>query len=454
MRLPEHEEQRQNSINKKQAEFTFDNLVKYFRNTIVGFPDRRTGNNTRYSIEDTALGAFSVFFTQSPSFLSFQSAMQQTKGKNNAQSLFGITQIPCNNHIRDLLDEVCPSHVSPVFTYIFDGLTNAGHLDSFRSYNDNLLIALDGTQYFSSNTIHCENCSQKKHKNGTVTYSHSVVTPVVVTPGNNHVIALQPEFITPQDGHQKQDCENAAAKRWIKQYAPIYKQFGLTILGDDLYCKQPFCRLLLEQEIDFIFVCKPDSHATLYQWIEELDAMQEIETVVEKRWTGKTHQIDTYRFANHLPLRDGEDAIQVNWCELTTSLPDGTILYKNAFASNFEISKHNVKQIVKDGRARWKVENENNNILKNKGYNIEHNFGHGKKHLASLLLTFNLLAFLFHTVLELMDEKYKLIRDELPTRKTFFNDLRALTRYMYFANWDTMLSFMLRGLEIESPDTS
>jgi len=221
-----------------------------------------------------------------------------------------------------------------------------------------------------------------------------------------------------------------------------------------LYCKQPICSLLSDQGLDFILVCKPDSHTTLYQWLEDLDAMKAIDTVVEKRWTGKTHEIDTYRFANQLPLRDGEDAIQVNWCELTTRLPDGKILYKNAFATNFKISKSNVKQIVKDGRARWKVENENNNVLKNRGYNLEHNFGHGKKHLASLLLALNLLAFLFHTVLELMDEKYRLVRAELPTRKTFFDDVRALTRYMYFNSWDAMLSFMMRGLEIETPDTS
>jgi hypothetical protein len=200
------------------------------------------------------------------------------------------------------------------------------------------------------------------------------------------VIALQPEFITPQDGHDKQDCENAAAKRWIDQYAADYQPFGVTVLGDDLYCKQPICKKLLEQELDFILVCKPDSHKTLYQWLDELDAMQAIETVVEKRWTGTTHQIDTYRFANKLPLRDGEDAIDVNWCELTTTLPDGKIVYKNAFATNFEISKNNVKQIVRDGRARWKVENENNNVLKNRGYNLEHNFGHGKKHLSSMAL--------------------------------------------------------------------
>lgn len=297
MRLPEHEERRI-LLEKKQAEFTFDNMVRFFRETIAGFPDRRTGTNSRYSIEDAAAGAFSVFFTQSPSFLSFQSAMQQTKGKNNAQSLFGVTRIPCNNHIRDLMDEVHPCHVTPVFKFVFDGLERSGHLDCFRSYNNNLLFAFDGTQYFSSNKIHCENCSRKEHKNGTVNYSHSVVTPVVVAPGNNKVIALQPEFITLRDGHNKQDCENAAAKRWINQYA-----------------------------------------------------------------------------------------------------------------------------------------------------------SHGKKHLASLLLSFNLLAFLFHTVLELTDGKYKLIRAELPTRKTFFDDLRALTRYIYFPSWEAMLSFMMRGLEIEFPDT-
>jgi hypothetical protein len=453
MRTPEQDEHRI-LLERKLSEFTFDNMVRFFRQTISAFPDPRTGTNNTYSIEDAALGAFSVFFTQSPSFLAFQSAMQQTKGKNNAQSLFDLTQIPCPNHIKSLMDEVHPSYVTPVFKYLFDGLEKSGHLDGFRSYKNNLLVAFDGTQYFDSNTIHCDNCSRKHHKNGTVTYSHSVVTPVIVAPENNKVIALQPEFITPQDGHDKQDCENAAAKRWIDQYAADYQTFGVTVLGDDLYCKQPICKKLLDQELDFILVCKPDSHKTLYQWLDELDAMQAIETVVEKRWTGKTHQIDTYRFANKLPLRDGEDAIDVNWCELTTTLPDGKIVYKNAFATNFEISKNNVKQIVRDGRARWKVENENNNVLKNRGYNLEHNFGHGKKHLSSLLLTFNLLAFLFHTVLELMDKKYSLVRAELPTRKTFFDDVRALTRYMYFPSWEAMLTFMMRGLEIELPDTS
>lgn len=433
--------------------FTFDTAIHFFRETLRGLPDNRTGANTSYTIEDAALSAFSVFFTQSPSFLAFQKSMQQSKGKNNAHSLFGVLNIPSDNQIKNLLDPITPDHLFPVFSYIFNGLNDLGYLDTFRSYNGNLLLALDGVQYFSSKSIHCENCSQKQHRNGSTTYYHTVITPVIAAPDNSKVISLQPEFITPQDGHKKQDCENAAAKRWIQEHSTEYSRFGFTILGDDLYCKQPLCKLMLEKGFDFILVCKPDSHRTLYQWMEGLNS-SDIETLTIKRWTGKRHEIDTYRYVNNLPLKDAAEALHVNWCEITTALSDGKVIYKNAFATNFEINKGNVEEIVSNGRARWKVENENNNVLKNRGYHLGHNFGHGDKHLSSLLVTFNLLAFLFHTFLEQVDKKYKLIRDNLPARQTFFDDIRALTRYMYFANWEVLLDFMIRGLELEPPDTS
>jgi len=182
--------------------------------------------------------------------------------------------------------------------------------------------------------------------------------------------------------------------------------------------------------------------------------MNEIQTIVVKRWTGKRIEIDTYRFVNNVPLRDGEDALYINWCELVTTLDDGKIIYKNTFATNHNITAQNVKEVVKAGRARWKIENENNNTLKTKGYHLEHNFGHGKKHLSSLLFTLNLLAFLFHTVLDIWDEKYKLVRGNLSRRKTFFDDIRALTRYICFKDWNALLDFMIAGLELELPDTT
>ena len=421
---------------------------------ISGLPDKRTGKNLTYSMEDIGLGAFSVFFTQSPSFLSFQTSMQISKGKNNARTIFGIDKIPCDNHIRTILDEVCPSDLYSMFPYIVNAMDETEYPEAFRVMNDNILIALDGTQYFSSKKIHCDNCSVKNHKNGKITFSHSAVTPVILKPGNNKVIPLEPEFITPQDGHRKQDCENAAAKRWLQQYGQQYKGLNSIILGDDLYSRQTLCEIILEEGFNFILVCKPDSHKTLYEWLADFDRMGVIKTKAVRRRAGKRIETDTYRFFNQAPLRNSDDAMEVNWCELTTSLADGAVIYKNSFVTNLEISDDNVIEIAMAGRARWKIENENNNILKTKGYNLEHNFGHGKKHLSCTLLTLNLLSFAFHTVLEMTDKKYRLLREALPARKTFFDDLRALTRYICFENWNDLLNFMLRGLGIELLDSS
>ena len=429
---------------------SFEAMVSYLDDALELFPDKRSGYNTVYSLKDAGLGAFAVFFTQNPSFLSFQQTMEQTKGSSNAQSLFQLKNTPCDNHIRSLLDPVPPCYVFPVLQTIVGALHEGGHLKRWRCLGGQLLIALDGTRYFSSQRIHCQQCSRTEHHNGTTTYSHTAITPVIVAPGEDKVITLEPEFITPQDGHEKQDCETAGAKRWLKQYGAQYGPWRATILGDDLYSRQPLCQVILAEGLNFLLVCKPDSHPTLYDWI----AGMKVNTHRSKRWTGKRHEIDTYRWVNDVPLRDGDKSLWVNWCELTTTDTAGNVLYKNAFITNHSIQSDNVTALVAAGRARWKVENENNNVLKTKGYHLEHNFGHGQQHLSSLLLTLNLLAFLYHTVLELLDSAYRVVRDALPRRQTFFDDLRALTRYMYFSSWSALLAFMIEGLELERPDTS
>lgn len=425
----------------------FDTLVGSFRQRLSSLPDKRTGKNTRYGMEDAALSAFSVFFTQTPSFLAYQRKMADRKGKNNAQSLFGVHQIPSDNQIRNLLDGVEPEQVFPVFEEILQILDEQGQLDGFRSVSDTLLVAMDGTEYFSSTQLCCPQCSTRTLRSGDTQYFHSVVTPVIVCPGQTQVIPLVPEFVRPQDGHDKQDCENAAAKRWLTQHGERFSRLKVTVLGDDLYCHQPLCQQLLDHQLNFILVCRPDSHPTLYDHLEGID----LPTLIVNRWTGKVDETWSYRYLNDVPLRDGEDALRVNWCEVTVSRPDGRVTYHNAFVTRYSVTDDTVAEIVQAGRTRWKVENENNNTLKTKGYNLEHNFGHGQQHLASLLATLNILSFLFHTVLDLLDQKYRLLRAHLPTRKTFFEDLRALTRYMYFDSWDHLLTFMLQGLELEIP---
>ncbi len=115
------------------------------------------------------------------------------------------------------------------------------------------------------------------------------------------------------------------------------------------------------------------------------------------------------------------------------------------------MTRGNVVSYVEAGRSRWRIENEHNNTLKTKGYNLEHNCGHGKQNLSNLLLSLNLVAFLFHTLLELYAPRYRLIRQTLPRRDRFFNDVKALTQYMLFDSWEALMLFMLEGLDLEDP---
>lgn len=423
----------------------FDSVVSSLRQTLASLPDKRTGTNTQYGMDDAGLSAFGVFFTQSPSFLEHQKKMADAKGFSNAQSLFGVHKIPSDNQIRTLLDSSPPQTLFPVFDEILQHLEHTQLLSGFRSFENTLLVPLDGTEYFSSQKIHCPHCSSRTLKSGKTHYFHSAVTPVIVCPGKSQVIPLVPEFIIPQDGHDKQDCETAAAKRWLTQYGARYRHLNITALGDDLYCHQPLCEAFLAQQFNFILTCKPSSHVTLYEHLEGIA----LPTVVKTNRRGKITHTYTYRYLNQVPLKDGDDALLVNWCELTITSAEGEIIYQNAWATNHLISHQNVEALVLAARARWKVENENNNTLKTKGYHLEHNFGHGQQYLSSFLATLNLLAFLFHTILELLDTKYRCIREHLPSRKTFFDDLRALTRYLYFKNWDHLLSFMIEGLELD-----
>jgi hypothetical protein len=374
--------------------------------------------------------------------------MQETQGENNATSLFQITNIPSDNQIRNLLDPIAPSHLTPVFELVYGKLLAGGFIEPYRSINNTILIALDGVCYHSSSAISCDKCRTQGHKNGNTTFTHTAITPVIVAPGNPHVISLAPEFMTPQDGHEKQDSEHAAAKRWLKQHAAVYRDLGITFLGDDLYSCQPICQAMLDEQCHFLLTCKPDSHKTLYEWVNELDAFGKVSTIIVNRRHGKKHFIDTYRYINEVPLRDSDDALMVNWCELITTNEKGVVIYQNSYITDHLISHDNLVDMVKAARARWKIENENNNTLKTKGYNLEHNFGHGTQYLSQLLLAMNLLAFLYHTVLHFVDTAYQLIRARLPTRKTFFDDFRALTRYMYFDNWQTLMKFMMNGLKM------
>ncbi len=428
------------------ASLTLDHMLASFRDAVTTFPDVRRGKNRHYAVADAALAAFSVLFTQCPSFLEFQRRMQAHKGKNNAGSLFGVRTIPSDNQIRNLLDPVSPASVFPVFQDCLSQLHAMGELAAMRVDSD-LLVALDGTWYTASPSVHCQSCQTMTHQDVT-TYYHSMITPVIVAPGKTTVIPLIPEDITPQDGKGKQDCEREAAKRWLKGNGRQYATLGITIVGDDLYSCQPICQAIVDAGMHCILTCKRESHPALYEWVDRLEAGRDKDALVTKRWTGTYHEATTYHWANHVPLKDGKDCLWVNWCEITVTKEETEkTLYHNAFVTEREeITRDNVGIIALSGRTRWKVENENNNTLKTKGYHLEHNYGHGEKHLEALLATVTLLAFLMHTMLDIGDTLYHRVRQILPSRQAFFNDIRALTTYGWYPSWDALIAYMYTKL--------
>jgi hypothetical protein len=426
---------------------SFEVLMGYLHRVITEVKDpRKASNGKRYSLKDVVLGAFSVFFMQCESFLEHQRQMQSRRGKDNAQTLFGLEQIPTMLQMRNILDGVFSVQLFGVFDWVYQALQREGHLNAYEclGLGGDLLVTLDGTQYFSSQKLHCEHCSSRTHKNGSVTYFHSAILPVIVAPGQSHVIALAPEFITPQDGSEKQDCEVAAAKRWISSQAQTFTGQSVTLLGDDLYSHQPMAQHCLGSGMNFIFTCLPESHCALYDWLGYLDTVGEVKTLEISQWNKRTKETYHYRYVNQIPLRDTQPALLVNWCEITLKRDsDGKVLYHNAFITLHLLNPETVPLVVSAGRCRWKTENENHNVLKTKGYHLEHNFGHGQDHLASTLLTLNLLAFLFHTVLHLVDLSYQKIRQRRGTRRGFFQDILSLTKYLLFDSWQLLIDFML-----------
>ena len=238
--------------------------------------------------------------------------------------------------------------------------------------------------------------------------------------------------------------ENAAVKRWFNKNPSQRFENPVTLLGDDLYSRQPICELALSKDYNFIFVCRETSHKTLYEWLEFLEKTGEVQTIKKKEWNGRKELVYRYRYTNKIPLKDGDDSLQVNWCEVTIiNKKTEEITYKNSFITNHKINDRNVEKIVKAGRSRWKIENESNNVLKNHGYNLEHNFGHGQNNLCEILLSLNLLAFLFHSVLKLANSTYQRLRQFNGSRRSFFNDIRALLKYFWFETWSDLLNFML-----------
>ncbi len=410
-------------------------LLSGLKAVCAAFSDPRKGRSGNIAMADFGLAAFAMFFMQSVSFLSFQRTLEKGQGRSNCQTLFGIEKIPSDNYIRDMLDGADPALLAPCFQRIEQLLFEPVMREAFSRLDGRTLIAVDGTEYFCSQKITCPHCQTRKRSNGKIESYHSMLAATVVAPGQSKVVPLSPEFIVKQDGAEKQDCERNAVKRWLDKHGARLKPLQPVYLGDDLFACQSVVERLVEAGDDFIFTCKEASHKALYDFIDGCE-FERCEVEVRK---GKTRETRRYRFIENVPLRDGEDAVLVNWIGFEILDAKGRVKYRTAFVTSLSVTKADVAEIVACGRARWKIENESFNVLKNHGYELEHNFGHGETYLAMTLAALNLLAFAWHTVLDLLEPPWRKARDAAEKRTAFFAYLATLTSIVVFPAWPDLL---------------
>lgn len=412
----------------------FSGLKKTISKRLLQIEDFRKGE-VDYTLHDCFMSAFAMMFFQDPSLLQFQNRMQTSINRNNLKTVFNVTAIPKDTQLRDNLDKSSTAELEKIFSDFLAHLQRGKHLELYQFLDGYYLMPTDGSEYFSSEKISCPSCLTKESKKGQVRYHHQILQSVIVHPDCKQVLPLAPESIQNTDGTDKQDCEINAGKRLIKKIRKRHPKLKLVFVGDDLYSNQPFIDELKTVNMSFILVAKPSNHKILYEWFTELKNMDATKHMEYKDFKGRRH---LYEWVNDIPLNGTKDADNINYFKYSLIVKD-KVTYHNSWVTDFHVTKDNVVNLVKGGRARWKIENEGFNTLKNQGYHIEHNFGHGLKNLCTILFLLNLLAFFMHQIFELTDLLYQKCRSGFSSRKEFWNQLRCTFRFMLFISWESML---------------
>jgi hypothetical protein len=410
---------------------------------VLKLNDARQEDKVNHTLHDCCQSAFAMMFFQDPSLNVFQERLQEAFHLNNLKTMFNVTSTPKSTQLGTVLDDIPSNELEPLFFDFYRPLQRGKQLERFEFIDGKYLIPIDGVQYFSSNKIFCNCCLTKKHNNSPTTYYHQVVAATIVCPGVKQVIPLAPEPIQNTDGSSKQDCEINAGKRILRKIRATHPKLKIIISGDSLYSKQPFIDELKQNNMSFILTAKPTDHKMLNQWFSEFQQMDETQKLEFKDKKGRRH---LYEWVNNIPLNGSKDADNVNYFEYTIFKGDKKN-YHSSWVTDITISKDNIIQLVRGGLARWKIENEAFNTLKNQGYHLEHNFGHGKKYLSYNLLLFNFLAFFMHQIFELTDLHYQTCRSKFTSRMEFWGQLRHTIRILIFPSWVSLLQFIISPQE-------
>ena len=427
---------------KGRKHLSADALFRLVRSSFANITDAR-GEEVEIPLPDALMSAFAMFSLKSPSLLAFDK--QRIEG--NLETIYGIPRAPCDTRMRERLDPVSPESLRPSFTSVFRQLQRGKALEDMVFLDGHYLVALDGTGSFSSPTIHCASCLQKVHRNGSITSYHQMLGAALIHPDFREVIPLMPEPIIKQDGTEKNDCERNAAKRFIAKLRQDHPHLKFIITEDSLSSNAPHIETLHDHGCHYILGVKEGDHAYLFKQVQAAEEAGRVTSYDRHdRAAGVVHR---FRFVNDMPLNESRSDVRVNFIEYWEVSPDKVQHF--SWVTDFRVNKANVYKLMRGGRARWKIENETFNTLKNQGYNFDHNYGHGEQNLSVVLAVLMMLAFLVDQTQQLCCALFRAVWEKLGSKRLLWERMRALFFGYALESMRQLLEALFYGLKKSAP---
>jgi Transposase DDE domain len=419
-----------------------DALFRLVQSDFARLPDYRVGD-TEIALADALMSAFAMFSLKAPSLLAFD----KERAEGNLHTIYGIARVPCDTRMREILDPISPKWLRPAFKSVFRQLQRGKALEAMTWLDGHYLLALDGTGYFSSKTIHCASCLRRVHRNGSITYAHQMLGAAIIHPDQRAVIPLMPEPITNRDGTDKNDCERNAAKRFVAKLRQDHPHLKFIVTEDSLSSNAPHIETLHAHGLHYILGVKEGDHAYLFQQVQAAEHAGRV-TYYERhdRAAGVVHR---FRFVNDMPLNAARTDVRVHFIEYWEVGDDKVQHF--SWVTDLRVSKRNVYHLMRGGRARWKIENETFNTLKNQGYNFEHNYGHGEDNLSVVFAMLMMLAFLVDQTQQLGCALFQAVWAKLGSKRRLWERMRALFYDYAFASMRQLFEALLYGFKKSSP---
>jgi len=402
-----------NSI-RARKDLCSDALFAFLHKEFEEIPDRR--QQPIIPLTDALMSGFALFALKDPSLLAFEKRSADETIKN----IFQIGAIPSDTNMRMILDEIDPADIMPVFKKTLVILQRGKGLEDMIFYDGHYLISNDGTEYFNSEKVHCAECLTRKHKNGTTEHHHNFLGSAIVHPDQKAVIPLCPEPIKNADGTEKNDCEQNSSKRWIARFRREHPHMKAIVVEDALSANAPHIKDLQNADLRFIIGTKPGSHSYLFSLLASGKVLKH--ETVDPDGTRRT-----YRFINNVALNEGNADVRVNVLDYCEERPNGKKQFFT-WVTDIPITEENAFMIMRGGRARWKIENETFNTLKNQGYHFEHNFGHGNKNLSTIFALLMMLAFLIDQIQQKCCRVFQAAWEVCGSKRELWEDMRSLIK--------------------------